>query len=490
MANRRRGAGIVAAIPVVLGLAASFLDREPADLARRAEEEAAAAPVRFSAGAVEESEAPQGLLNVYFGNLHAHTSYSDGVATPEDAFTHARDAGGLDFMAVTEHNHARAGSIANRHSLYSGSDADSLISTANRLTENGRFVALYGQEYSSISSGNHVNVLDVPAVIDVANGSFDRLVDDWLPAHLDTTGQQAVLLMNHPANPNSPADEEYGRDDFASDEEWRQRMDARAVMIAMINGPSHATGTGLAPSPPAESEYRRYLNLGFHLAPTADQDNHFFTWGTITDARTAVIADELTKPALLAAMRARHVYATEDKNLRLVCRVNGHLCGDRIDSVLPTGTELDVELTIHDDDEPAAHYEVDVFSDQVGGDVEPVPIEIVATDGNTATPLRIEDIRATGPGQYVFFRIHQLGEHEEENDTAWTAPVWFEEGEPAPIDSDVPEADDADLVASRRSEVFHKSLDCLDAQRIKESNRVFGAEARRNRRLHIGCPRT
>jgi hypothetical protein len=28
---------------------------------------------------------------VFFGNLHSHTSYSDGVGTPEDAFKHARD---------------------------------------------------------------------------------------------------------------------------------------------------------------------------------------------------------------------------------------------------------------------------------------------------------------------------------------------------------------------------------------------------------------
>lgn len=38
---------------------------------------------------------------IFFGNLHSHTSYSDGKGTPEQAFTHATDYG--DFLAVTDH---------------------------------------------------------------------------------------------------------------------------------------------------------------------------------------------------------------------------------------------------------------------------------------------------------------------------------------------------------------------------------------------------
>src|SRR6185295_8876946 len=43
----------------------------------------------------------------YFGNLHSHTSYSDGVQTPPDAYTfaHFNAQTPLDFLAVTDHNH-------------------------------------------------------------------------------------------------------------------------------------------------------------------------------------------------------------------------------------------------------------------------------------------------------------------------------------------------------------------------------------------------
>ena len=117
---------------------------------------------------------------VFFGNLHSHTSYSDGSGTPDDAYRHAKLTADLDFLAITEHNHAAAESgagdrqdgilIATNPSLYTGPAPASLIPAAARWTTPGKFVALYGQEFSSISQGNHMNVFDVPAVIDVANG--------------------------------------------------------------------------------------------------------------------------------------------------------------------------------------------------------------------------------------------------------------------------------------------------------------------------------
>lgn len=472
---------IVAAIPVALGVMASAVGP-----GSRTPEASTARPARvaFDAGPVRDATIARGFLNVYFGNLHSHTSYSDGVEDPNVAFTHARDVAGLDFMLLSEHNHAQAGQIANNHALYSGSGPDSLISIANRLTANGQFVALYGQEFSTISSGNHMNVLDVPDVIDVANGAFGQLLNTWLPAHPDTTGGLAALLLNHPAIADSSADKEYGRDDFGSDAEWIRRVGSQASMIAMINGPSHADGEGLRPSAPAQSEVLRYLNLGFHLAPTADQDNHRSTWGTVTNARTAVIADDLSKPALLKAMKARHVYATEDKNLRVVCRVNGQLCGDILQTVPAVGSELSIELTLHDDDEPSASYEIDVFSDQLGGEPARDPIETVAATGNTLTPLRIEDIRYDGGSQYVFFRIRQLTE-DDVADRVWTAPIWIEPG-PTPLPAPV---DDSGFVASRNSAIFHIDPNCSGAKAIKAANRITGADARRNRSPHAGCPR-
>ena len=212
----------------------------------------------------------QGPLKVFFGNLHSHTSYSDGQGIPEDAYRHARDVAGLDFLAVTEHNHRAAPSrIEDEPSLYSGPSSLSLIQTAARFMDEGTFVALYGQEFSSIGSGNHANVLDAPAVIQtsaVPNGRWDKLLLDWLPAHLDSSGQRPLLLLNHPSQSSSPNDKEYGVDDiddpataedegFDSFDHWRAELDAHAQLINIVNGPSH---DGSSPGSPSESEFRGY----------------------------------------------------------------------------------------------------------------------------------------------------------------------------------------------------------------------------------------
>jgi hypothetical protein len=270
-------------------------------------------------------------LEPFFGNLHSHTALSDGSGTPAEAYERARDTAGLDFLAITEHNHAQAGDIAGNHALYTGPGTLSLIPTANGFTEEGSFIALYGQEFSTISGGNHMNVIDAPRVIDVPNGAFRMLLEQWLPVNLDTQGQEPLLLLNHPATSGSPSNLEYGIDDFGGDTAaWLAALDPRAQLINLINGPSHTDGTHLQPGSPSEGEFRRYLNLGLHAAPTADQDNHKRNWGDSTEARTAVLAPTLTKAALLTALRQRRVYATEDRNLRLVYRLNGQLLGSRI----------------------------------------------------------------------------------------------------------------------------------------------------------------
>lgn len=439
---------------------------------------------------------------VFFGNLHSHTSYSDGSGTPEEAYEHARDAQNakLDFMALTEHNHAEAlGSdgrgIATDPALYKGSGSDSLISTARRMTENGRFVALYGQEFSTISSGNHVNVFEIGEVIGVQKGRFDLLLD-FLATNKDSAGQPAIIMLNHPKNTLEVEAKEYGRDDFGTADNWVKRMGAQARLIQIINGPGQAAGDNHDPARPDEDAFFKYLNMGFKVAPTADQDNHEKNWGSATPARTAIVAPSLTKANVLDALRRRHVYATEDKNLKVVIKVNGRLCGDVI-SPVPTG-ELSIEYQITDADEPNAEYAIQVFRDAVGGPTAQMVMSVSTEPGGGSGV--IEDIAISNSPQYIFFKVVQFNENGNE-EYAWTAPVWFQNQPDAvivtpgpgfnpggPGTTPPPAADTA--VASRKSNTFHVSKQCFDAQRIKPDNLVTGAEARRGRRQHPGCPRT
>ena len=368
---------------------------------------------------------------VYFGNLHGHTSYSDGSGKPADAFKYARDNGHLDFLAITEHNHKQAESgakerkdgilIATDHALYDGTASSSLISAAARYTKDGTFVALYGQEFSTISSGNHANVFDAPHVIEVANGDFKAL-RDWVDAHPDSNGKPPLIQFNHPGLFREDA-KEYGKDDFGSEGAWVAALDPHVGLIEILNGPAMSKEKGVRSSEVQEKDYFQYLNRGFHLAPTTGQDNHYVTFGTVTDARTAVVADHLTKRDILEGLRARHVYATEDKNLRIVFRANGQLMGD-IAPAPAVGSDIALTVSIKDDDEPDAHYHIEIYTDTIGGEAAKDPIDVAELDGDTNGAVPLEGVVFQGPGQFILIKVIQSSD-DNDDDRAWTAPIWF-----------------------------------------------------------------
>jgi len=438
---------------------------------------------------------------VFFGNLHSHTSYSDGSGKPAAAYKHARDVAHVDFLAITEHNHAQAeqGASADRrdgiliakdHDLYSGSAATSLISAAHAANKDGSFVAIYGQEFSSISSGNHVNVFEISDVITVPNGAFDQLVT-MLETVRDSRNKQPIVQFNHPGlNDKNPA-KDYGEDDFASQAEWVEKVGNLARTIAILNGPHDVKTTDNRPPGSFEGQYLHYLQLGFHLAPVADQDNHYQTWGDATVARTGVIAPALTKADILDAIDQRHVYATEDKDLRLIFKVDGHLMGDEIPAPA-LGSLLPITFSIKDDDEPNAGYSIEVFSGVIGG-VPAVEIDKLEADGDTPNG-QIDSIKYEGGNQFLFFKITQVNE-DGVKDRSWTAPVWFVPGTatPPPVTPTPPVTAQGcpagdHFVASKKRSIYHCSS-CRDAQNISETNLVEGDDAVRGRTLHQGCPR-
>ncbi len=371
---------------------------------------------------------------VRFGNLHAHTSYSDGLGTPQDAYKMACEAG-LDFFAITEHNHAAGDGkgerkdglmIATKPDLYKGKPS-SLVESANKANKPGKCVTIYGQEFSTISTGNHVNIFDVSNIIDAPNGAFDNLLT-WLETNRDSENRVAVMQFNHPGS-GQKARKDYGRDDFGGGDEklWVQAMAPNVSLIETLNAPALRDGRGQR-THSREGLYFRYLNLGFHLAPSVGQDNHFRNWGISTDARVAVITPDFTRKGILTAMRSRHAYASEDKNLRVVFRSGSALQGD-VTEPPSLGAELNLTVQIVDDDEPDASYRIDVFKDLAGGKPAAAPVESYEVTGNQQVPLVLEGLRLEAFGEYVLLRITQYSREDDEHaedDQVWTAPIWFE----------------------------------------------------------------
>lgn len=446
---------------------------------------------------------------IFFGSLHSHTSYSDGTGTPADAFTRARDVGKMDFIALTEHNHKDAdGSgerkdgilIALQPDLYNGSDAASLLSTARSFTVDESFVAIAGQEFSTISSGNHANVFDVNDIIDVENGNYRGLYDEWLPQHPDSLGQGPLVQFNHPdfkadiknaSTKPKERENDYGYDDYNKNfPELLSHAEKYVSLIEIVSGPALTDGTNLPikSGNRHEKDYWFYLNEGFRVAPTANQDNHFRNWGTITTARTAVLADRLTKNDILQALKARRVYATEDQNLHVSFTVNGQPLGSIIRTQNPQ--DLTIEAQVSDPDEPNAQYRIELYGDEIGGDMIEDALEEVEREGDG--PVSFSERRFESGRSFFFIKVFQEGSGRE--DLAWTAPVWIETGEalpptPPPVSS--PSASPAPagtFVHSRNSQVYHFA-NCADVALIKPQNRIETDTEPEDKRLHDRCPR-
>lgn len=64
--------------------------------------------------------------------------------------------------------------------------------------------------------------------------------------------------------------------------------------------------------------YIYYLNMGFKIGPTANQDNHMMNWGAATANRTGVLAPNLKEKSVLDSLDNRRTFATEDRDAKVL----------------------------------------------------------------------------------------------------------------------------------------------------------------------------
>lgn len=168
-----------------------------------------------------------------------------------------------------------------------------------------------------------------------------------------------------------------------------------------------------------EPAYVTALDEGWHIMPTAVSDTHAANWISGSPVRTVLLAERLTREALVDAMRASRGYAVLDENLRVRYELDGHVMG----STLAAGDSTYVaHVRAADPDGTAADAvrRVEVLSD--GG-------ELVASRAfNCTSDDTVVDTRFTlrsTTARYFYVRITTASDVSGgEGVTAWTAPVW------------------------------------------------------------------
>ena len=420
----------------------------------------------------------QAEINVYFGNLHAHSNLSDGAKniSAEKAFTHAKN-NGLDFMSLSEHNH-----------MLTRAEMNTLQQAALQETTND-FVALFGQEYSFIKSGNHTNIHNYPFVIPKSlNGQYKKIFGTILPTYSINNPDTIIIAgFNHPKKLKN----DYGlqKDYNGNFDAFVEDLDPYVQLIAIGSGPADAnkkdftvnSTTDLIHRDVSKSRWFSYLSHGMHLAPKVDHDNHSLTYGQRVSGRTAVWIDgAITKEKLLLALSNRHVYATEDYNLVIKPTLStGHLPGDIIEQA--DITPITLTLTVEDSDEPNATYRLEIY---VGEANTERPVRIVKKPfSNGVATVEIEGGEAE---TYFIAHIIQTSDDPENDSTkadAWLAPIWIRRA----LESDDDFTITAKFVGSKNSKVYHLP-DCSVVNQIAEHNLVYYDSEPIGLRLHKNCP--
>jgi hypothetical protein len=258
------------------------------------------------------SETP---MFAYHGDLHNHTSNSDGSGTPAEALA-AGKAAGFDFMAITDHS----------YNIDDGEWAATL-QAVNEATNPGVFVAIRGAEYTQGGEG-HINVYNTVRHPCRTNSGVGAMCDytpnlekgekvDGFYNWLAITGTQALDGAGSLAQFNHPG--------WINFNDWTYHPEVSPTLkleeVGNGNGSSYTF---------SEEEYIRSLDYGWKVGATNNADTHSTSWGTNTDHRTGVWMPALTKTELLAALRARRTFATEDKNYALSMKANGAWMGSEI----------------------------------------------------------------------------------------------------------------------------------------------------------------
>jgi hypothetical protein len=348
-------------------------------------------------GAYDVGAYDVGAYNVYYGQLHSHTRISDGKGTPAEAYEYARDVAGLDFFSIADHDYWP--------NDMTDMDWATIKEAANSFNEDGYYTTFWGFEWTS-DEGGWRSYNDGDGLLEYGHMAIINS-DDYCIAWWEETNElnelvdwmstmDCVAFFNHPG--------QYGF--FGTDEPFDFTYSDRIVGMELWNRSTDYYSRTIPyedPGPFPSSGNRWYdeaLQRGFYIGASGSGDNHSADWGTQNEWRMAILADNLTRTSLLAAMRARRFYSTRDQNLVLSFTCNGAQMG----SLIEGAGDLDVVIEASDGD-GEFFSQIDLL-DKNGVVIETWD-ELNATNPSVSTTVYDSVV-----GDYFYVRVYQGGEWE------------------------------------------------------------------------------
>jgi hypothetical protein len=302
--------------------------------------------------------------NLYYGNLHSHTGYSDSKSLPRRAYAYARDTARIDILAITDHGEQ-----------LNAKEWQDLHVQADSATIPGKFLALAGFEWTSFDYG-HLNVFNTRDFASRLWCTPESCLFNWLSR--ESTG---IVQFNHPSL-------------------WSFKMfpydsvGAREICLFEMQRAKDA------------ELYHVALDSGWRVSMTANQDNHEADWGSGRQL-TGVYAESLTRSSILSALRARRTFGTLDRNLKLEFQADSAWLG----STSPNG-RIQFRVLASDPDSGDTITRLDLFTNH--GTI----LDSLLSRGQR---LEWQPEATTSAGEKRYFYVRAI---ERDGDWAVSSPIW------------------------------------------------------------------
>ena len=249
----------------------------------------------------------------YRGDLHMHTANSDGtcqsmrkvrVPCPVFKTLEAAHARGLDFISVTDHNATAQNEALRELAPYYD---DLLLIPGRELT------TFWG----------HANIWGPTAPMDFQLGSPRAPTLAAIQSQVEKAG--GLISINHPGQPSGETCTGCG---------WTVKDTdfSRIQAIEVVNGGALRLPGGGESIISGIPFWEARLNTGFRITAVGGSDSHDIEISRVAAAgvgypTTVVHATELSQPAILAAIRAGHVFidvnASRDRTLEVTATSGG-----------------------------------------------------------------------------------------------------------------------------------------------------------------------
>lgn len=339
---------------------------------------------------------PWGDYKYYFGDIHGHTWISDGCGDVDEYYIMRRDYYRLDFASVTDHDYFVGNGVTRAEWAH-------IKAITEHFDEPGRFVTLHGQEWTTArypDGAGHKNIYSASPDIPLLDHRSEEcntgakviarvreMGGIAIPHHIGWTGMDwenfdpqvtpvIEIVSVHGAYEymgNRPIAHRGGLKGHFVQDGW-----ARGLKFGLIGGTD-------------------CHGLLYQHGVAWKRDPYRAGWA-------AILAKNLTRPAVLEALRARRCYATSGIWARLLFEVNGHVMGEEFEDSGP------LKIRVECDSESPIEYLEIVRNNEV--------IYSFGGEGH-ASKFTFEDKPVPAGTAWYYLRVTCR-----DGNMAWSSPVW------------------------------------------------------------------